>query len=76
TVEAAVEEAMEEGEEAMEEGEEAMEEEMADGPCAPAADGPLAGVDPRGQTVQWWHNHSGSREELLLEMVADYNETN
>lgn len=42
--------------------------------CAPAADGPLAGVDPRGQNVVWWHNHSGSREEkmlVLLEQFAD-----
>jgi ElaB/YqjD/DUF883 family membrane-anchored ribosome-binding protein len=59
----AAEEAMEEAEETMEETEEEMAEEM--GPCAPASDGPFAGVDPRGQTVVWWHNHSGSREELL-----------
>ncbi len=44
--------------------------------CGPAADGEFAGVDPRGQTVVWWHNHSGSREEGLIEMVNDYNETN
>lgn len=45
-------------------------------PCAPATEGPLAGVDPRGQTIVWWHNHSGSREEGLIEMVAEFNETN
>jgi multiple sugar transport system substrate-binding protein/sn-glycerol 3-phosphate transport system substrate-binding protein len=44
--------------------------------CEPAADGPLAGVDPRGQTVVWWHQHSREREEGLLEMVADFNATN
>lgn len=54
--------------------EEAAAEDM--GPCAPATDGPLAGVDPRGQTVVWWHNHSGGREELLIEIINDYNETN
>lgn len=54
--------------------EEPMEETME--PCAPAADGAFAGIDPRGQTVVWWHNHSGSREELLIEMINDYNETN
>lgn len=53
-------------------------EEMAmdDGACAPAADGELAGVDPRGQTVVWWHNHTGSRDELLSELVAEFNDTN
>jgi multiple sugar transport system substrate-binding protein len=59
----------------------ATEEPMAEEPmeaeaCAPATDGPLAGVDPRGQTVVWWHNHSGSREEGLMPMLATYNETN
>ena len=45
-------------------------------PCGPAANGPLAGIDPRGQTVTWWHNHSGSREEGLLGMIEEYNATN
>jgi len=45
-------------------------------PCAPATEGPLAGVDPRGQKVVWWHNHSGSREEKLLPLIAKFNETN
>jgi len=44
--------------------------------CGPAADGPLAGVDPRGQTVVWWHNHSGSREEKLLPLIQQFNDTN
>lgn len=54
----------------------ATEEPMAEEPCAPAADGPLTGVDPRGVTVEWWHQHSGSREEKLLPLVAQFNETN
>jgi multiple sugar transport system substrate-binding protein len=45
-------------------------------PCAPAADGALAGVDPRGQTIVWWHNHSGSREEQLLPLLDQFNATN
>ena len=45
-------------------------------PTEPAADGPLAGVDPSGQTVVWWHQHSGSREEFLGEIIADFNENN
>ncbi|MFO7680230.1 MAG: extracellular solute-binding protein, partial [Chloroflexota bacterium] len=53
---------------------EPVEEPMA--ACAPAADGPLAGIDPSGQTIQWWHNHSGSREEKLLPMIEDFNASN
>lgn len=44
--------------------------------CAPIEDGPLAGVDPRGQSIIWWHQHSGSREEKLLPLVEQFNETN
>lgn len=52
-------------------------EEMAmDDTCTPATDGPLAGVDPNGVTVTWWHNHTGSREEGLNAMLAEFNETN
>ena len=51
-------------------------EAMAEGPCAPASDGPLAGIDPRGQTIVWWHQHSGSREEKLAVIVEDFNNTN
>ncbi len=49
---------------------------VAEGACAPAADGELAGVDPSGQTVVWWHNHSGSREEQLLTIVDQFNADN
>jgi multiple sugar transport system substrate-binding protein/sn-glycerol 3-phosphate transport system substrate-binding protein len=45
-------------------------------PCAPATEGPLAGIDPRGQTVVWWHQHSREREEGLVEMVEEFNATN
>lgn len=41
-----------------------------------AQEDPLADVDPTGQTVVWWHNHSGSREEKLAELIAAFNETN
>jgi multiple sugar transport system substrate-binding protein/sn-glycerol 3-phosphate transport system substrate-binding protein len=54
----------------------AEEAAVAEGACAPAADGELAGIDPSGQTVVWWHNHSGSREERLLEIVDEFNSTN
>ena len=46
------------------------------GPCAPATEGPLAGVDIRGVEVVWWHQHSGSREEKLLPLVDGFNNTN
>ena len=41
-----------------------------------ATEGALAGVDPTGQTVIWWHNHSGSREEKLLVIVDKFNAEN
>jgi multiple sugar transport system substrate-binding protein len=46
------------------------------GECTPAADGELAGVDPSGQTVVWWHNHSGSREEGLKALIAEWSGNN
>ncbi|MFQ5578806.1 MAG: extracellular solute-binding protein, partial [Anaerolineae bacterium] len=45
-------------------------------PEAPATDGNFAGIDPTGQTVVWWHNHRGGREELLLEIVNKFNAEN
>ena len=45
-------------------------------PCGPATEGALAGVDPRGLTVTWWHNHSSSREEKLKVMVDEFNASN
>ena len=41
-----------------------------------AAEGAYAGVDPSGQTVVWWHQHSGSREEKLLPLIEEYNQSN
>ncbi len=41
-----------------------------------AAEGAYAGVDPSGQTVVWWHNHSGRREENLLPLIEEYNQSN
>jgi len=53
------------------------EEPVDEGPCAPATDGPLAGVDPRGQTVVWWHNHDDEcRVEFLDKYIAEFNATN
>ncbi|MEZ4868737.1 MAG: extracellular solute-binding protein [Caldilineaceae bacterium] len=46
------------------------------GACAPATDGELAGVDPSGQTVVWWHQHSGEREEKLKAIVDEFNSSN
>jgi len=45
-------------------------------PTTPAADGPLAGVDPTGATVVYWHQHSGAREEALNAMVEEFNANN
>jgi len=36
----------------------------------PEPDGELAGVDPTGVEYDWWHQHAGSREERLMEIVA------
>lgn len=80
TAEEAVEEMEEEAEET--EAEEPMAE-MVDNPsmngietCVVATDGPLADVDPTGQEIVWWHQHSGSREERLIPLVEEFNEMN
>lgn len=44
--------------------------------CSPATSGPLAGVDPRGQTMTWWHPYSGAREANLQAMIAAFNTAN
>ncbi|MBW7881281.1 MAG: extracellular solute-binding protein [Caldilineaceae bacterium] len=59
---------------ATEEG--AAAEAPATGECVPATEGAYAGVDPSGQVVVWWHNHSGSREERLLPLVDEFNQSN
>ena len=33
-------------------------------------------VDPSGQTVNFWHQHTGIREGMLNEIVVDFNATN
>ncbi len=48
----------------------------ATGECAPSTEGAYAGVDPSGQAITWWHNHSGSREEALAPIVQEFNESN
>ena len=46
-------------------------------PAEPAVpEGPYEDVDPSGATVLWWHQHSGSRQEGLDEMVAEFNANN
>jgi multiple sugar transport system substrate-binding protein/sn-glycerol 3-phosphate transport system substrate-binding protein len=55
-------------------------EESAAEPTAAAEEEPMGesyeGVDPNGQTVVWWHNHSGSREEGLMGLVEEFNASN
>ncbi len=53
--------------------EEVMEEE-AEEPAAPAD--MYADVDPSGQTVIFWHNHSQEREVALLEIIDEFNQSN
>ncbi len=48
----------------------------AEGVCAPATEGELTGIDPSGETVVWWHNHTGVRQERLQVIVDEFNETN
>ncbi len=51
---------------------------------APAAEAPMddmmamdwESVDPSGQTVVFWHQHTRDRETALMEIVADFNATN
>ncbi|MEM7735825.1 MAG: ABC transporter substrate-binding protein [Deinococcota bacterium] len=34
------------------------------------------GVDPNGQEITFWHNHTGVREDLLNELVDEFNASN
>ena len=61
--------------EALESSQETLQETERE-PCNPAPSGPLADVDPRGQTVIWWHNYSGAREADLQAMVNAFNTSN
>lgn len=45
-------------------------------PTEPATEGPLAGVDPTGATVVWWHQHTGAREQFLADIIATFNAQN
>ena len=38
--------------------------------------GDLDALDPRRQTVTFWHRYTGAHEELLLDMVDQFNRTN
>ena len=51
-------------------------EAAAAGDCTPATEGAYAGVDPSGQTVVWWHNHTGARDEALKVLMEEYNSGN
>jgi multiple sugar transport system substrate-binding protein len=51
--------------------------------CAPPAPeydtsiyGDLENLDPSGQVIAYWHQHSSSREETVLAMIDDFNATN
>ncbi|GAB4573490.1 MAG: hypothetical protein Kow0077_15990 [Anaerolineae bacterium] len=45
-------------------------------PVKPAEAGPLAGVDPSGQRVVYWHQHTGDRVAVLDAQVARFNADN
>lgn len=45
-------------------------------PTTPTTEGDLAGIDPSGQTVVYWHQHSGDRETQLMGMVEEFNTNN
>ncbi|MDY7078036.1 MAG: ABC transporter substrate-binding protein [Chloroflexota bacterium] len=38
--------------------------------------GEIENLDPNGQTVVFWYQHTLSREELMLSMIDDFNRTN
>ena len=38
--------------------------------------GDLENLDPSGQTVVYWHQHTRSREELMLGLIDEFNRTN
>jgi multiple sugar transport system substrate-binding protein/sn-glycerol 3-phosphate transport system substrate-binding protein len=45
--------------------------------AAPAATGTdYENVDPKGQEIVFWHNHTSSREETLAKMIEKFNSTN
>jgi multiple sugar transport system substrate-binding protein len=38
--------------------------------------GDMENLDPSGQTVIYWHQHTRSREELMLSLIDEFNRTN
>lgn len=46
------------------------------GDSAPAETGSYENVDPSGQSVIFWHNHTRDREEALNEIIDEFNKTN
>ena len=48
-------------------------EEVEETTAEPEVTDPWADVDPSGQTVTFWHQHSRDREEALNEIIADFN---
>ena len=44
--------------------------------AVPEPTDPWADVDPSGQTITFWHQHSRAREEALNEIVQEFNDTN
>jgi multiple sugar transport system substrate-binding protein/sn-glycerol 3-phosphate transport system substrate-binding protein len=46
-------------------------------PAAPAAEaGPYDDVDPTGQQIFFWHNHTKGRQDALEAIVQEFNSTN
>ena len=36
----------------------------------------LESLDPQGQKIVFWYQHTGQREDALQELIADFNQTN
>jgi multiple sugar transport system substrate-binding protein/sn-glycerol 3-phosphate transport system substrate-binding protein len=45
-------------------------------PCEESPQGCLEDLDPSGQNISYWYQHSREREEVLLAMIDDFNATN
>lgn len=41
-----------------------------------AQDDPLAGIDPTGQTITYWHEWANTQETAMDQIIAMFNETN
>ncbi len=64
--------------EVVEEAEVVEAEEVEEEPevVEPTREDIYADVDPAGQVITFWHQHSRAREEALMEIVEDFNTTN